>query len=507
MTASHEPEPDASVLSARVFPRLYRDSVTLMALASTVEQADGVLRVGAVMATPANLEILSRSGMCPPDLQAAPDDLILAVRATDETALQAALAAAEAGLQGTDAGVAGLGQPLPGTLHEAFSTHPDSTLVTISTPGTYAPVVVEQALRAGRHVFCFSDNVGIEDEVRLKQLAVERGLLLMGPDCGTSVLDGIPLGFANVVRRGPVGIVSASGTGAQEVACLLHRAGSGVSQIVGVGGRDLSTAVNGLMTHHALDMIVEDPDTQVVVVVSKPPAPEVAKALLAHLAELGKPAVACLLGLDDADGPVPVRGTLDGGARAASALVGQALESLDLGLDADLPGAGSLRPGGLVCGLFAGGTLAAEAKHVLRRARIAAEIIDLGDDQYTAGRPHPMIDPTLRAEEVARCGDRTDVAVVLVDLVLGHGASPDPAGPLARAIRTAQDLAASQGFVLPVVASVCGTDLDPQGLAGQVAVLRDAGAFIAPSAAAAARMAAALLRPTVGAGAGAEVES
>lgn len=482
------------VLSARVFRRLYRDSVALMALASGLERTDGVEQVGAVMATPANLDILGRSGMCPPDVAAAPDDLLVVVRAVDAEVAQAALRAAEDGLQGSEElGAQPAGRAAPGTIREALAQAPNATLVAISTPGTYAPIVAEQALRAGRHVFCFSDNVSIDDERRLKTLAVETGLLLMGPDCGTAMLDGVPLGFANVVRPGPIGIVSASGTGAQEVACLLHHAGTGVSQIVGVGGRDLTAAVGGLMTHHSIDLVAADPATDVVVVVSKPPDPDVAEALLAHLARLDKPTVACLLGMDDVDAPVRVRGTLEAGARAAAELVGHGLAASSPDGAALLSAQSRLRPGGIVRGLFAGGTLASEAKHVLRSLDAPATITDLGDDQYTAGRPHPMIDPTLRAQEVAATGEQTDVAVVLLDVVLGHGSNADPAGPIAEAVRTARGAAAREGYDLPVVASVCGTELDPQGLAGQRQALLDAGVALAPSAAAAARAAAALL--------------
>jgi FdrA protein len=484
----------SGVLSARVFPRLYRDSVALMALASGLERTEGVEQVGAVMATPANLDILGRSGMCPPDVVAAPDDLLVVVRAVDAHVAEAALRAAEDGLQGSEEqGAQPGGRPAPGTIREALAQSPDATLVAISTPGTYAPIVAEQALRAGRHVFCFSDNVSIDDERRLKGLAVDSGLLLMGPDCGTGMLDSVPLGFANVVRAGPIGIVSASGTGAQEVACLLHHAGTGVSQIVGVGGRDLTSAVGGLMTHHALDVVAADPATDVVVVVSKPPDPEVAEALLAHLARLDKPTVACLLGMDDADAPVRVRGTLEAGARAAAELVGHALAESPIDAAPSLSAEKRLRPGGIVRGLFAGGTLASEAKYVLRSLHVPAAITDLGDDQYTAGRPHPMIDSTLRAHEVAATGEQPDVAVLLLDVVLGHGSNPDPAGPIAEAVRTARDAAARDGFDLPVVASVCGTELDPQGLAGQQRVLLDAGVILKPSAAAAARAAAEFL--------------
>jgi FdrA protein len=473
-------------VSARVFPRLYRDSVTLMALASTIEGRDGVLRVGAVMGTSGNQQILERSGMRPVGLTAAPDDLVVVVRGVDDATVESALDAAEQGLTAAEQARGAREEHAPQTVAEGVAADDGLTLACVSTPGTYAPVVVEQALRRGLHVFCFSDNVPVEHEVRLKALAAERGLLLMGPDCGTALIDGVPLGFVNAVRPGPVGVVAASGTGAQEVSCLLDRAGSGVSQLIGVGGRDLSTAVGGAMTGLALDMLASDDGTEVVVLVSKPPAREVAERLLARMASLGKPAVACLLGLPDEDGGVPVRGTLEGGAAAAARLAGHALTLAEVPATDVVPAAGG------VLGLYTGGTLAAEARIVLRRAGVDAEILDRGDDEYTAGRPHPMIDPAARADRVAAVGGRADVGVLLVDLVLGHGSALDPGTPLADAVRAARTAAAGDGRELVVLGSVCGTEADPQGLVAQRALLADAGVVIHPSNAAAARAAAAL---------------
>jgi FdrA protein len=479
------PMSSADALSVRVFPRLYRDSVTLMALAAAAQKADGVQRVGAVMATPANLAILAEAGMLPEGFAASPDDLVIAVRATDESAAEGALDIAEAGLSAQDAGSGERVEVLPQTVAEGLTVDDGCTVAAVSTPGTYAPVVVEQALRRGLHVFCFSDNVSVADEVRLKRMAADRGLLLMGPDCGTAVLDGTPLGFANSVRPGPIAMIAASGTGAQEVSCLLDAAGAGVSQIIGVGGRDLSAEVGGLTTHVALDLVLADPGTEVVVLVSKPPAPAVADALLERLRSVGRPVVACLLGMADSDGPVLVRGTLEGGAAAAAAAVGLELTAAT---GAPEPPVATLAAPG-VLGLYTGGTLASEAKVILGRAGIEAEVLDLGDDQFTAGRPHPMIDPSARAEHVASAGGRADVGLLLVDLVIGHGAAADPATPLADAVRAARAAAERDGRTLVVVGSVCGTSTDPQGIDGQRAILRDAGVALFASNAAAVRYA------------------
>ncbi|MGC4151711.1 MAG: acyl-CoA synthetase FdrA [Propionicimonas sp.] len=477
----------SSVLEARVFPRLYRDSVNLMALASALEKAEGVIRVGAVMGTPANLEILERSQMLPEELAAIPDDLVIVVRGVDQAAVTAALGTAAASLTEVREDRPA-SRPSPATVAEGIAAATkagrEPNLVAISVPGMYAAVVSEQALRRGLHVFCFSDNMAIEDEVRLKRLAVDSGLLLMGPDCGTAIVDGRPLGFANVVRSGSVGIVAASGTGAQEVSCLLDRAGAGISQLIGVGGRDLSASVGGLMTRHAVRLLAADNDTGAIVVVSKPPAPEVADRLLAELARAGKPAVACLLGMDDAEGPVQVRGTLEGGARAAAELLGLSLPI------ADPPVATG--PARRVLGLFAGGTLASEAKVLLDGAGVEAEVVDLGADEYTVGRPHPMIDPGYRTECIAAAGSRPEVGVLLLDVVLGHAASAEPTLPLIEAIGIARAAARDDGRELVVVASVCGTGGDPQGLARQRELLESAGVIVCDSNASAARTAAVL---------------
>jgi FdrA protein len=310
----------------------------------------------------------------------------------------------------------------------------------------------------------------------------------MGPDCGTAILDGAPLGFANVVRPGPVGIVAASGTGAQEVSVLLDSWGVGVSQVIGVGGRDLSNEVGGLMTHLALDLLADDPGTGVLMIVSKPPAAAVAGALLARLTALAgnrRPVVACLLGVADegvpGSDPLLIRGTLEGGAIAAARLTGgdPQLEELELTC---APVAGG------ILGLYTGGTLASEAKILLARAGLKPAIHDLGDDQYTAGKPHPMIDPAPRNAWIADLAGDAELGVLLVDVVLGHGAHSDPAGSLAEAVTAMQRRRRDTGLAeLCVIASVTGTEADPQRRSSQVATLTAAGIQVAGSNAAAVR--------------------
>lgn len=485
----------STVIGYRVYPRLYRDSVTLMAAAAGAQRTPGVVQAAAMMATPGNRRILADADLWPEGLEPAPDDLLVVVRAESDDLATGALDAVDEALAGRDEQAKATDGPQVGTIREAKAQQPAATLATVSVPGSYAPIVVEQALAADLHVFCFSDNVSIEDEVRLKSLARERGRLLMGPDCGTAIVDGVPLGFANAVRTGPVGIVAASGTGAQEVSTLLDRWGVGVAQLIGVGGRDLSADVQGVMTHAALDLLADDDAVQSLMVVSKPPAGAVGDTLLARLETLAgprRPVIACLLGRADAGitgvDPLLIRGTLEGAAIDAAVLAGAHPEIAD---PTDLPIAE--RPG--VLGLFTGGTLASEAKIVLARAGVEATIHDLGDDQYTAGRPHPMIDPAPRTAWLADLANDDTVGVLLVDLVLGHGAHPDPAGALADAVDALQQRrGANDRAPLVVVASVTGTDADPQPLSGQVRRLRSAGIVVAPCNASAARVAGRLSR-------------
>ena len=483
---------ETPVVRATVVPRLYRDSVTLMALATALEKLPGISRVGAVMATPGNLSILAASQMLPEGLRTVPDDLVVVVKGASSEAVDLALAEAVSGLtSATDDTSTGPGTPAPATIAEALASGFEATVATVSVPGAYAPVVVEQALNAGLHVFCFSDNVPLADEIRLKRLAASRRLLLMGPDCGTAIVDSVPLGFANVVRPGTVGVVAASGTGAQEVSVLLDAWGVGVSQLIGVGGRDLSLEVGGVMTHLALDLLAEEESISTLMVVSKPPGGAVADDLLARLAGLARPdrcVVACLLGLADAGtigvDPLLVRGTLEGGARAAAILAGaNPPPSADV-----VPTSRASTPG--IVGLFTGGTLASEAKIILQRAGLVASIHDLGDDRYTAGKPHPMIDPTPRNTWIADLVTDDEVGVLLVDVVLGYGSHPDPAGSLVAAVKSLQAGRRARGAAdLVVIASVTGTEADPQHRGTQTRALRDAGVLVATSNAAAARAA------------------
>lgn len=464
----------------RVRRGFYADSVALMRVARELSR-DGVL-ASLVIGTPSNKALLRDAGLLTVDGEAAgPDDLIIAAKGKDPGA---ALARAEGLLDaGARAGATSASFP---TLSSAVAGLAGANLALVSVPGEYAAAEARRALERGLHVMLFSDNVPLEDEVALKDLALQRGLLLMGPDCGTALIGGAPIAFANAVPRGGVGLVSASGTGLQEVSTLLARRGEGVSHGIGVGGRDLSVEVGGRMTLAALEALEADPATTRIIVISKPPAPAVTERIVARARRCRKPVTLCLLGDTARSLPAPVKRarTLEeaGGATRGRKSAG-------------------LRARGHVRGLYCGGTLCAEAQVVLMDCGLAVSsnapvpgaaqggvghlLLDLGGDEYTRGRPHPMIEPELRNEHVARALRDRHVGVILVDLVLGYGAHPDPASLLAAVVKNSRK---------PVIASVTGTEDDPQVYSRQVAALERAGVVVAASNAQAARFAAAALR-------------
>lgn len=489
----------------------YTDSVRLLEATRAMLGAPGVEWGWAVMATPANCETLAAEGFVLEHPGA--NDLVLAVRAATADEAAGAIEAATAALSssavsgGTEAGEADPARAAD--LRDAVATHPGANVAIVSVPGPYAALECHKALTAGLDVLLFSDNVPVEDEIALKQRARGLGRLVMGPGAGTAMLAGAGLGFANRVSRGPVGVVAAAGTGAQEVMSLLSRWGVGVSHVIGVGGRDLSPAVGGLMAEAALRALDADTETTAIVLVSKPPSPEVAERLLAVPT---KPTVAALIGLHgDVAAPanVSVCSTLEQGAARALALAGRQPPDLVGSLADDLADRAITLPPERtrLMGLFSGGTLCYEAMTIAvphlgpiysntpldtawtvgaapSRAHVC---LDLGEEEYTRGRPHPMIDPEARIELLARQIDDPGVAVVLLDVVLGDGAHPNPAGLLAPVAAKVVESGAA------VVAYVLGTEHDPQGFAGQQAMLRDAGCIVTETAARAALAAAALV--------------
>lgn len=478
----------------RIIRGRYTDSVVLMRLADTLGRERDVSTVTAVMATPANKQMLVGHGWSTTEFaDADPDDIIVAVSAATRDVATAALDRVP---QLLDQGLGSDERSQAHTLSDALRVQPTSNVVSISLPGEYAAAEARAAIEAGLHVFLFSSNVSVEDEVLLKKAADQHGMLCMGPDCGTAIIAGRGLGFANAVRRGPVGVIGAAGTGIQAITTTLDRLGVGVSHAIGVGGRDLTDTVGGLTTHAALRALIDDPQTEAIIVVSKPPDPAQAARLRAAAAGAHKPVITCLLGDPHTDAT-----TLADAAIAAARAVG-AGDATACVVQTPVP---PLHRAGHVRGLFTGGTLAYEAHLVLARHGVEAPVVttlegvasphlvDLGSAVLTVGRAHPMIDPRLRGEAIATAVADPSVGVVLVDVVLGYNAHPDPAGALVQAIAEAARNVAPE--VLPAfVASVVGTDRDPQNATEQVRTLEAAGVVVLPTTAAAAEAAAELTR-------------
>ncbi|HEX6981022.1 MAG TPA: acyl-CoA synthetase FdrA [Alphaproteobacteria bacterium] len=483
----------------------YLDSVALMRLSRRIAGMPGIVEAALMMGTPSNKRILQDAGLLSDTGAAANgNDLVIGIKAHSDEAARAALAEAISQLEMPRRSAAEQTTWRPRTIRAAVKAMPDANVALISVPGDFAAAEARKALRRGLHVMIFSDNVAVEQERALKEEARSLGRLVMGPDCGTAIINGVPLAFANRVPRGDIGIVGASGTGIQEVTSLIAAAGGGISHAIGVGGRDLSQAVGGITTLMAIDALDSDPATRRIVLISKPPHPDVARTVLARVARSTKPFTVCFIGAKDADLPPNAHFAATLKAAAEDALGGRAI-----GADASLSVPAYARRAGIVVGLYSGGTLCAEAQLVLARhgRKVASNapvpgshplsgagdgidrIVDLGADEFTRGRPHPMIDPSVRDDMLRETLKDRRVGAVLIDVVIGFGAHPDPAGHLASIVADAS----RDGP--PIIGSVTGTEDDPQVRSRQIATLERAGVIVAPSNAQAAELALAACRP------------
>jgi succinyl-CoA synthetase alpha subunit len=475
----------------------YHDSVSLMVVARELSRLEGVTDAAVVMGTEANKSLLTDSGLLTEEVKAtSPNDLVIAVAASNDSVAEAALQKAEVLLK-QKASSAEAGEFKPKSIRGALSTNPAANVAVISVAGRYATEEAWEALSRGLHVLLFSDNVSLEDEIALKKYAREQGLLLMGPGAGTTILNGVALGFANVLPRGSVGIVSAAGTGLQEVSTLLARHGVGISQGIGTGGRDLKKEVGGIMMLEALKALQQDPATSVIVLISKPPAEEVVRLILDQVADSVKPAVICFLGgnmtaLENIPNVIPTRTLYECALRAAQ-IVRPEIGHVDALLEAENARFAEQRKNlksqfnvgqRYLRGLFSGGTLCYEAQviwekilenQVYANASLPGGLtlpdstksfqhtaVDLGEEEFTVGRPHPMIDNDLRIRRILQEARDPEVAVIMFDMLI-------------------------------FVASVTGTEDAPQCLSRTTATLERAGVIVCDSNSAAARLAALLV--------------
>ncbi len=482
----------------------YFDSVTLMLIGSQVKKLEGIENAVVGMCTDYNIDSLKRLNMYHQDFVGlTPNDLIICIMAKDKATADAGIAEVENRLKSKKP-VGGTNAELPpATQEEAARRLPEANVVLISVPGEYAAREATQALQNGRHVMLFSDNVSVDEELQLKTLGVSKELLVMGPDCGTAIINGVPLAFANAVRGGDIGLVAASGTGLQEVTSTIHRLGCGVSQAIGVGGRDLSEKIGGRMTIMATRALAEDPATKVIVLISKPPAEKVLKPLFAEFKNIGKKVVVYFIGADpkmiEEQGFVAARNLEDAAIKACD-LSSKSSHKAEMSDEAIASLAAKHKLAGKnLRGLYSGGTLCDEAQRLLqpvigeifsntpvKGCKEMADvykssghcIIDLGDDNFTRGKAHPMIDPDYRSERMVQEFADASAGLICFDLVLGYGSHPDMAGEMASAIKLGQKKSGNR----PILAAcICGTEDDPQGYQQQKARLEEAGVIVFPT--------------------------
>jgi len=502
---------------SKIFPNTYRDSVALMQVSTKINELTGITQASLIMATATNLELLREAGLIEIFPEAGNNDLLLALEGESEIALQEAAVMAESKLNETTSKIiAGeIRKEPPRSIEMALDASPDANLALISCPGEYATAEALKALNLGLNVMLFSDNIPEEDEIFLKRNAATGGLLMMGPDCGTAIVNGVPLGFANNVKKGSIGIVAASGTGLQQVSCLIDRWGGGISQAIGTGGRDLSTKVGGSTMIAGIEALAADSNTKVIVLISKPPSQDVAFKVLERAAKTDKPVVVSFLGSTvevPAGAEVIEAKTLEGAAHAAVRLTG---------IDVQTPARHLVTTGELatltnrlsgsqkyVRGLYSGGTFSYEAMILLTEmlgpihsaAPLASEqklddpwqsrehtVLDLGGDVFTRGRPHPMIDHRLRNERILQEAMDPETAVILLDIVLGFGSHENPAEDLAVAISEARRATTTNEPIF--IGFVCGTKNDPQNLEKQETMMSEVGVLLMESNAQAARLA------------------
>ncbi len=487
----------------------YYDSVFLMGINNRIMKSTGIHQSALLMGSDANKEVLTELGFTEPMVKtASPNDLIIAVQADNQTNLDLVtnnlvswLTEVESQKRDTEYH----------TLNEVIGQNTRANLVSISLPGEYAAAEARKSIVAGLHVFLFSDNVSVEDEKTLKLSAREKGLLVMGPDCGTSILNGIGLGFANKVRRGSIGVIAAAGTGLQEFTSMVHNLGGGISQAIGTGGRDLKDEIGGLTTFAALEILAKDEETEVIAIVSKPPGEKTLCALVEQFKNIQKPVIACFLGIE---GSIPGESEIFERAKTIDQAVSLALKKSPGYSILEQPSQAQLKPERVpfkreqkfLRGILAGGTFCYQSQQIFREAGIKVysnspiekhlalkdpnqsenhSVVDMGEEYFMVGRPHPMIDGSQRARRILQEARDPQVALILLDFILGFNASKDPVGEIIDSIHEARHLSAKDGRVLEFVASICGTSDDAQDLAMQTVILEEANVKVFASNAAA----------------------
>ena len=475
----------------------YQDSVVLMLLTNELSSLDGVNKIQVMMATPANKDIFRESGLTTDELMdATANDMVVVADVNDEAVLDAVMDKVEEFLKKQSTAAEGKkGSESVKSWDAALKKMSNANLAVISIPGAYAALEADRALDEGLSVFMFSDNVTIEDEKALKEKAHSKGLAVMGPDCGTGIIQGVPIAFTNNVAKGSIGIIGASGTGIQELTTIIDRLGEGVTNAIGIGGRDLKAEVGGITMMDMIDAMEDDDTVKVLVIVSKPPAKEVRDKISARLSNFSKPVVTLFVGEKPEyhEENFYHAYTLDEAARLAVGLV-RGTKVPEATVDVDESEFYKAEDGKTIKAYYSGGTLANEAAMLIKDAmncKVPPEdvegymlqldgnvVVDLGDDAYTQGKPHPMIDPAKRIECMQEAVDDPSTGVVLLDIMLGYGSHADMAGSLIPTIKELQAKADAAGRKVFFIATVCGTRRDYQGYDEAVNKLKEAGVIV-----------------------------
>lgn len=504
----------------------YYDSVTLMIISKEVKKIDGVYEALVGMGTDLNKELAENLNIISDEIKMiGPNDFFVTVLAEENIQINEVVEEADRLLNKKRKDSAS--DYMPPSISSALEYMPDSNIVLISVGGEYAAAEVRTALNNNLHVMLFSDNVSLKDERELKELACEKGLLMMGPDCGTAIINNVPLAFANVVRKGNIGVVAASGTGTQEVTVIIDKLGEGISQAIGTGGRDLREEIGGLMMLQAIEALKNDIETKVIVLISKPPSDEVTKKIMKAIENSQKPVVVDFIGGDrdiiEAHGGYACVSLEDAARKAVAILRGKEVKDFEsFYMEAEKIEKIILQETNNISasqkylrGFFTGGTLADETMKILSpiigpiysniplqtqykltstKVSNKNTCIDFGEDEFTVGKPHPMIDPTARVERLEVESNDDEIAVVLLDFVLGYGSHEDPIGEMLPSIEAAKKRFCDKGNYLCVIGSVCGTENDPQNLVDSQRRLEEAGVIVLPSNAQAARLAGMILK-------------
>ncbi|MFW5985800.1 MAG: acyl-CoA synthetase FdrA [Halanaerobiales bacterium] len=514
------------VVKSIIKPNTFYDSVQLMRIANQLEKDSDIVDIAVLMGTNQNKSSLKQSNLLTPEVEkASPNDLFIAVEAKDEETAARAINEAEEMITGAEDKMSYSSKgPIVYSLDGALEHLPEANLAVLSIPGNYVKEEALQLLDKEINLLIFSDNVPLDDELTIKRKAAEKNLLVMGPDCGTAIIDGTALAFANKVRKGNIGLVGASGTGIQEVSSLIHNLGEGISHAIGTGSNDIKKEIMGITTIEGLKRLNEDPETDVITVVSKPPALEAAEKIMNAIKKINKPVVVLFLGAHqeiDRGENYYIAETLEDAVLKSIALASDSnLKSLKKAYNkeirSDLQGINNeidnlQQQQRYVRGVYSGGTYTSEAAMLLneKMSKVysnagtegclklpdpmvskAHSCVDMGEDEFTAGKPHPMLEPAMRHERILQEAEDPSTAVLLIDVVLGYGVHPDPAGELTESITQARKIAEEKGRYLPVVAFVCGVEDDPQVKSEQEKKLKEAGCIVLPSNAAAVRTAA-----------------